>query len=88
MSHLIEKLEQLYERESVVNERLETCIAYQSAILDYTIQEGFRCHQTAIEDILLAVHRVEMDLRTEVCHLKLAKALVSSEVRFAKGETV
>ncbi|UHA73755.1 hypothetical protein [Paenibacillus sp. 481] len=87
MNHLIEKLEQLYAKEAVLDERLSTCLAYQTAILDFTIQEGYRSHRTVIEDIMFAVHRVEMDLRMESCRLKLEKVLLSSEIRSTEGAT-
>lgn len=87
MKHLIEKLEQLYARETVLHERLATCMAYQTAILDFTIQEGYRSHRTVIEDIMFAVHRVEMDIRMEGCRLKLEKVLISSEIRSVEETT-
>ncbi|MFA4136145.1 MULTISPECIES: hypothetical protein [unclassified Brevibacillus] len=87
MNHLIHRLEQLQMREAVVHEKLKTCITYQSAILDFTIREGFRCQRTAIEDIVLAVNRIEMDLRTECCQLKLELALITSEMQFTEGAT-
>ncbi|MGM0715495.1 hypothetical protein ACWKW1_27190 [Brevibacillus parabrevis] len=87
MNHFIHRLEQLQMREAVVHEKLTTCITYQSAILDFTIREGFRCQRTAIEDIVLAMNRMEMDLRTECCHLKLEQALITSEMQFTEGAT-
>ncbi|MDK8182623.1 hypothetical protein [Paenibacillus sp. UMB4589-SE434] len=87
MNHLFEKLEQLKLKETILNDQMETCTAYLTALLDFTVQEGTRYHHTAIEKIALAVHFIEMDLRTEYCHLKLAQALVSSEIHCAEGAT-
>jgi hypothetical protein len=85
MNHLIIKRQKLILEENILKQQVETCEMYQSSMFDFTVSQGKSFHRLTIEDILLAIHRLEINLRTELFHLKLEQALITSEIKVVEG---
>lgn len=63
------------EEASQLLNQIRTCELLQSAILNYVHCEGHELHKLTLEDILLAVHNKEIELRTELFHATLEQAI-------------
>lgn len=81
MKETAEYYERLVDEENDLLDRIETCDAYMNAILEYTYREGQKHHKLTVEGIVTAVYAISSDLRTELVHVQLEKAVLSCEMR-------
>lgn len=87
MSHLGSKQKQLLLDEAVLIQQIETCEACQSVLLDFIVQEGIRFRRSTLESIVLAIHRMELGLRTDICSLRLEKMFIANDNAMSGGRT-
>lgn len=85
MNHLIKKQEQLRSEQVMLEQQIKTCEAYQSVLFDFTASEGANFHRLTVEELLLPLHRLEINLRLEFFHLKLAQAFVACDIKHGEG---
>lgn len=81
MSEIAEKYEQVVDEEAFLLERIRTCEACLSAVLEFTYRHVKEHHQLTIEDIVTAIFAISNDLRTELLHVQFEKAVLSGEMR-------
>lgn len=85
MSHLSSKQKQLLLDEAILMQKIETCEACQSVLLDFIVQQGIRFRRSTLESIILAIHRMELGLRTDVCRLRLEKVFIANDITMSGG---
>ncbi|WP_242772459.1 hypothetical protein [Brevibacillus parabrevis] len=85
MNEIAAQYEQKVEEEDRLIDSIQTCEAYMLVLLEHTYQKGMQYHKEAMEKILMALHTVCNDWRTDLLHAQLAKALLSCQMK--QGET-
>ena len=81
MNDLASKYNDLVKQEKAFFKQIDTAELCLIAIFDYTFQYGEVTDKLTLEDMIMAMHQIEMDLRTEMLHLRLEKALVAGELK-------
>lgn len=80
MNNPTERLNGLIEKEARLEAEIQTCAAYQTAMLEFTEQHGERFEMTMIEDILHSIYTVESDRRQHLLNVRFEKALLVSRL--------
>ncbi|SDO04928.1 hypothetical protein SAMN04487897_107191 [Paenibacillus sp. yr247] len=73
--------EQVVEEETELLDRIRTYEVYLRTLMEQTYRSGERYHKLTVEDILTAVFMISINLRTELLHVQLEKALLSCQMR-------
>ncbi|NEW04686.1 hypothetical protein GK047_01455 [Paenibacillus sp. SYP-B3998] len=81
MNTLAEKYSQLIQQEDSYFKQVRTTEMCMTALFEYTIQYGELLNKLAVEDILNAIHQIEMNMRTELLHLRLEKAFLACAMK-------
>jgi hypothetical protein len=81
MPEITEQYERIVEEETELIGRIKTCEAYINALLEYTYRSGDQHHRLTVEDILTAVFTMGSNLRTELLHVQLEKAMLSCRMK-------
>ncbi|PUA37102.1 hypothetical protein C8Z91_21890 [Paenibacillus elgii] len=62
-------------------QQIETYEACTMAVLSMTGEQRMSIHKLAVEDIVSILHRITLDLQTELLYVRLEKALCQSPKR-------
>jgi hypothetical protein len=81
MNDLAAKYDELSAQEQEFLKQIGTVELCITAIIDYIFRYGDLTNKLTAEDILIAVHQIEIELRIEMLHLRLEKALVACELK-------
>lgn len=77
VSDILEVYAQFVSDEDQLVRRISTCDEITATIIDLMYQQGDAFHSSTVEEILMAIHRVQQDLQTELLHTRLEKAVVA-----------
>ncbi|NQF15969.1 hypothetical protein HPY31_18910 [Brevibacillus sp. HB1.3] len=80
MDEITAQYERKVEEEERLLTRIRTCEAYLMVLLEHTCQKGTQYHIISMEEIFIAVHTVCNNLRNDLLHVQLAKALLSCQM--------
>lgn len=83
---LFEEYSRLEDDETKLLKRVQTCEECVSAVLGHLFRYGDKIDLLTVEDVLTLVHNKELELRTELLHLQLAKALAAFRHSKVTGE--
>ncbi len=81
MDELASRYDELAAQERTLFQQISTAELSLSALFNYIFQYVDVTNKLIVEDIMSAVHQIELDLRTEMLHLRLEKAIVSCELK-------
>ena len=81
MDDLNARLRGLADKEARLEAEIQTCIAYQEAMLAFTEQHGEQFEMAMIEDLLNSVYTVESDRRQHLLNIRFEKAFLSSRLK-------
>ena len=73
MNDLVSKYDELAAQEQAFFQQIGTAELCLTAIVDYLFLYGDITSKLTVEDIMMAVHQIEIDLRIEMLHLRLEK---------------
>jgi urease accessory protein UreE len=73
MNEIKERYEKLVLEEDDLNNKIKTCQTAIDAVMMAVLKEGDSLHMLTTEDVIVAIHKLEMDARTELLHLQLRK---------------
>ncbi|MBJ6362775.1 hypothetical protein ACFOQM_16145 [Paenibacillus sp. GCM10012307] len=68
------------EQEDTFYKQLEALEQCQCAMFDYIFRYGDQFHPQMVEEVLMNVHHLEVNVRLELLHLRLAKAFLAYEM--------
>lgn len=66
----------LLTEETTLRQQIATCEAFLMKVFDFTNRKGYLVPPLAIEEAVIAIHRIESNLRTELVYLRLEMALM------------
>lgn len=81
MDDLNAQYEQLVKEGDTYFKQLETAELCLTAIIDYMFRYGDLTDKLTVQDILIAVHRIEIALRAKILDWRLEKALIACELK-------
>ncbi|MDB5056300.1 MAG: hypothetical protein JWM44_4350 [Bacilli bacterium] len=81
MNDLAAKYDELSAKEQEFLKQIGTAELCITAIIDYIFRYGDLINKLTAEDILIAVHQIEIELRIEMLHLRLEKSFVACELK-------
>lgn len=81
MNDLASKYDEMALRENSFYKQIGTAELCITAIINYIFQYGDLTDKLTIEEVLNVIHQIEMDLRTNLLHLRLEKAFVACELK-------
>lgn len=67
--------------EQELMQQIETYEACTMAVLSMTSEQRMTIHKLAVEEIVSNLHRIALDLQTELLYVRLEKALCQSPKR-------
>lgn len=79
LNHQTGKQNQLILDEMLLLQQIEACEAYRSVLFDFTAKDGARFRRTVVESMVFAIHRIELELRTDLCRIQLEKIFTANE---------
>lgn len=80
MSEHMNTYNRYVEEEDAFYKQLETLEQSQCAIFHYLFRYGEKFDKLMVEDVLLRINQLEIDVRLELLHLRLAKAFLAYEM--------
>lgn len=81
MSEKMDKYSRYVEEEDTFYKQLETLEQCQCAIFHFIFRYGEQFDKLMVEDVLLGINQLEIDVRLELLHLRLAKAFLAYEMQ-------
>lgn len=81
MSERMNTYNQYVEQEDMFYKQLETLEKCQCAMFDHIFRYGEQFNKPMVEEVLLNVHQLEVKVRLELLHLRLAKAFLAYEIK-------
>ncbi|XID94122.1 hypothetical protein ACF3MZ_06245 [Paenibacillaceae bacterium WGS1546] len=81
MSERMNTYNNYVEQEDSFYRQLETLEQCQCAMFEYIYRYGEQFDKQMVEEVMLNVHQLEVNVRVELLHLRLAKAFLAYEMK-------
>jgi hypothetical protein len=81
MSEQMATYNRYIEQEDMFYKQLETLEQCQCAMFDHIFRYGEQFDKLTVEEVLLNVHQLEVNVRLELLHLRLAKAFLAYDMK-------